>query len=52
MTNCDLTVPIMWLFGLCIAWVILYFFVHKQNQAERQYEEQMKKINSIGNGYF
>lgn len=50
--GCDVIIPILFGFCACMAWVIGYFFVYKQNQAERKYEEKMKKINSIGNGYF
>ena len=43
---------ILVLFVLAIVWVIGYFFVYKQNQADKEYENKMKALGYIGNGWF
>jgi hypothetical protein len=52
MNNCNIITPILWGFCILIAWVIGYFFVYKQNQADRDYEKKMKELGYIGNGWF
>ena len=39
-------------FAGIMALVVVYFFVHLPAQADKKYEEQMKKIGYIGNGWF
>ena len=51
--NCDPIVLIILVgFVLAITWVVTYFFVYKQNQADLRYNNSMEKINRIGKGWF
>ena len=52
MNNCNLLIPLLVLFVLAMAWVVGYFFVYKQNQADKEYEKKMKALGYIGNGWF
>ncbi len=35
---------ILFLYVVCIAWIIYYFFIDKQNKADREYDEKIRKI--------
>lgn len=48
---CNITFPLI-LFVFAIVYIIGYFFVYKQNEADKKYKEKMKKIGYIGNGWF
>lgn len=45
-------IPVLVLFVCAILFIIGYFFIYKQNEADKKYEETMKKIGYIGNGWF
>lgn len=48
---CNIVLPLI-LFSFAILYIIAYFFIYKQNKADKEYEEKMKKIGYVGNGWF
>jgi preprotein translocase subunit YajC len=48
----EVALYVLVIFAIANAWVVYYFFVYKQNQTDQEHKEKMKKIDSIGSGYF
>ncbi len=42
----ETAVWILCIYSLAQAWIIWYFFVYKQEQANKEYERKMKELNN------